>query len=243
VEVATYVSIPGGGGDPWEWHRLVPELERRGHEAIAVRLPSEDVAAGWSEYADAVGASIGHRGEVIVAESMGGFTAPIVCTLRRVDLLVLLNAMIPVPGETFNAWAAFADVRFADVEEPVYYGRDADAALDFRQPLLVSARCPTASRSELGRVRYRRPASDARGTQLGARGVVRSPVKLGSPSDLHATNSSDTSVPRRRSTMLRRAAIDLGTDEMVAGRLARHGAWELMLAKLESLLRSNGDNT
>jgi pimeloyl-ACP methyl ester carboxylesterase len=35
---------------------------------------------------------------------MGGFTAPIVCTRRRVDLLVLLNAMIPTPGETFNAW-------------------------------------------------------------------------------------------------------------------------------------------
>ena len=37
---------------------------------------------------------------------MGGFTAPIVCTRRRVDLLVLLNAMIPMPGETFNAWGA-----------------------------------------------------------------------------------------------------------------------------------------
>jgi hypothetical protein len=35
---------------------------------------------------------------------MGGFTAPIVCTRRRVGLLVLLNAMIPVPGETFSAW-------------------------------------------------------------------------------------------------------------------------------------------
>lgn len=103
--MATYALIPGGGGDPWEWHRLVLELDRRGHDAIAVRLPSEDDAAGWSAYADAVVESIGHRGEVIVvAESMGGFTAPIVCTRRRVDLLVLLNAMIPVPGETFNAW-------------------------------------------------------------------------------------------------------------------------------------------
>jgi pimeloyl-ACP methyl ester carboxylesterase len=35
---------------------------------------------------------------------MGGFTAPIVSTRRPVDLLVLLNAMIPMPGETFNAW-------------------------------------------------------------------------------------------------------------------------------------------
>ena len=105
--MATYVLIPGGGGDPWEWHRLVPELASRGHDAIAIRLPAEDDTAGWSEYADAVVDAIGDRADVIlVAASMGGFTAPIVCTRRRVDLLVLLNAMIPVPGETFNAWGA-----------------------------------------------------------------------------------------------------------------------------------------
>lgn len=103
--MATYALIPGGGGDPWEWHRLVPELASRGQEAVAIRLPAEDDAAGWSEYADAVVDAIGDRADVIlVASSMGGFTAPIVCTRRRVDLLVLLNAMIPVPGETFNAW-------------------------------------------------------------------------------------------------------------------------------------------
>jgi pimeloyl-ACP methyl ester carboxylesterase len=46
---------------------------------------------------------------IVVAESMGAFTAPIVCARRRVDLLVLLNAMIPVPGETFNAWWSNTD--------------------------------------------------------------------------------------------------------------------------------------
>lgn len=103
----TYALIPGGGGDPWEWHRLVRELTARGHEAIAVRLPSDDETASWSEYADAVIDAVGDRGDlVLVAASMGGFTAPIVCARRRVDLLVLLNAMIPVPGETFNAWWA-----------------------------------------------------------------------------------------------------------------------------------------
>jgi hypothetical protein len=64
-----------------------------------VRLPSEDDAAGWSEYADSVVEAVDGAGEVVlVAESMGGFTAPIVCTRRQVDLLVLLNAMIPMPG-------------------------------------------------------------------------------------------------------------------------------------------------
>jgi pimeloyl-ACP methyl ester carboxylesterase len=105
--MATYALIPGGGGDPWEWHRLVPELSTRGHDAIAIRLPAEDGTAGWSEYADAVVDAIGDRaGVILVAASMGGFTAPIVCTRRRVELLVLLNAMIPMPGETFNAWGS-----------------------------------------------------------------------------------------------------------------------------------------
>jgi pimeloyl-ACP methyl ester carboxylesterase len=108
--MATYALVPGGGGDPWEWHRLVPELEARGHEALPIRLPAEDDTAGWAEYADAVVDSLGDRRDiVVVAESMGGFTAPMVCTRRPVDLLVLLNAMIPLPGETFNAWWSNTD--------------------------------------------------------------------------------------------------------------------------------------
>ena len=103
--MATYVLIPGGGGDPWEWHRLVPELVARGHDAIAVRLPAEDDEAGWSEYADTVIEAVADRADlVVVAASMGGFTAPIVCARRRVELLLLLNAMIPAPGESFDAW-------------------------------------------------------------------------------------------------------------------------------------------
>lgn len=105
--MATFALVPGGGGDPWEWHRLVPELETRGYEALAIGLPAEDDGAGWTDYADAVVSVVGERRYVVmVAASMGGFTAPIACARRSVELLVLLNAMIPVPGETFNAWWA-----------------------------------------------------------------------------------------------------------------------------------------
>ena len=101
--MATFALIPGAGGDPWEWHLLVPELEARGHRAIAIQLPSEDETAGWSEYASSVVDALdGLGGVVLVAASMAGFTAPIVCTRRQVDLLVLVNAMIPEPGETFG---------------------------------------------------------------------------------------------------------------------------------------------
>lgn len=108
--MAIYALIPGGGGDPWEWHRLVPELKARGHDALAIRLPADDDSCGWSDYADAVIDAVVDRTDVVlVAASMGGFTAPIVCTRRAVDVLVLLNAMIPVSGETFNAWWSDTD--------------------------------------------------------------------------------------------------------------------------------------
>ena len=105
--MATFVLIPGAGGDPWEWHLLVAELESRGHEALAVRLPSGDDQAGWVEYADAVVAAIGDRRDVVlVAQSLAGFTAPLVAERASVALIVLLNAMIPLPGEPGGEWGA-----------------------------------------------------------------------------------------------------------------------------------------
>lgn len=98
--MTTFILIPGAGGRAWYWHRLVPELEARGHEAIAVELPAGDDAAGFEQYADAVVAAIGDRTDlVVVAQSMAGFTGPLVCARVPVDLLVLLNAMVPAPGE------------------------------------------------------------------------------------------------------------------------------------------------
>jgi pimeloyl-ACP methyl ester carboxylesterase len=103
--VTTFVLVPGAGGQAWYWHRLVPELERRGHRALAVDLPAGDDTAGLAAYTDAVVQAIGSHGPVVlVAQSMGGFTAPLVCARLPVELLVLVNAMIPLPGETGGAW-------------------------------------------------------------------------------------------------------------------------------------------
>lgn len=103
--MATYVLVPGAGGSAWYWHRLVPELRERGHDVVAVDLPAGDDSAGLREYTDTVVAAIGDRTDVVlVAQSMGGLTAPLVCARVSVDLLVLVNAMVPVPGETGGAW-------------------------------------------------------------------------------------------------------------------------------------------
>src|ERR1017187_2656730 len=101
----TYVLIPGAGGAAWYWNRVVPLLQEAGHEAIAVDLPGDDERAGLPEYARLVVDAIGDRDDVvIVAQSLGGFTAPLVAAKVPVGGLVLVNAMIPVPGETPGAW-------------------------------------------------------------------------------------------------------------------------------------------
>jgi hypothetical protein len=103
--MATFVLIPGAGGAAWYWHRVVPLIEDAKHGAIAVDLPGDDETAGLSAYADRVVSAIGKRDDVVlVAQSLGGFTAPLVCERVHVHTLVFVNAMIPVPGETAGNW-------------------------------------------------------------------------------------------------------------------------------------------
>ena len=106
----TFVLIPGAGGLAWEWHLLEPELRALGHDVVAIELPAADDSAGLAEYADTVVEAIGERtGIVLVAHSFAGFTAPLVCERVKVDLLVMLSAMVPLPAETFGDWWSNTD--------------------------------------------------------------------------------------------------------------------------------------
>jgi pimeloyl-ACP methyl ester carboxylesterase len=103
--VTTFGLLPGAGGDAWYWHRVEPELRRNGHDVVAVDLPAADDSAGLTEYVDAAVTAIGDGDHlVLVAQSMAGFTAPLVCDRLEVALLVLVTAMVPVPGESAGAW-------------------------------------------------------------------------------------------------------------------------------------------
>jgi pimeloyl-ACP methyl ester carboxylesterase len=103
--MATYVLIHGASSDSWYWHRVVPLLEALGHDVIAPDLPTDDDSAGVSEYADAVVRAIGARtGLIVVAQSLGGLVAPVVCERVPVDLLILVAAMVPRPGELPGDW-------------------------------------------------------------------------------------------------------------------------------------------
>jgi len=101
----TYLLVPGAGGDAWYWHRVEAELRRRGCDVIAVDLPGDDESAALPEYTEAVVAAAGDRtGLVVAGQSLGAFTASLACARLPVSLLVLVNAMIPSPGETPGEW-------------------------------------------------------------------------------------------------------------------------------------------
>lgn len=126
--MATFVLIHGAGSDSWYWHLVGPKLERLGHRVIAVDLPAGDDSAGLSTYADVVVEATGHRGEwddelVLVAQSMAGFTAPMVCDRVPVDLMVLVAAMVPSPGESGGEWWANTGHAQAKAEAAARDGR------------------------------------------------------------------------------------------------------------------------
>src|ERR1700694_5196467 len=103
--MASFVLVPGAGCMAWYWHCAIPLICAAGHAIIAVDLPADDQHAGLAAYTDIVIRSIAERSDVIlVAQSLAGFTAPLVCARAPVRMVVFVNAMIPEPGETAGAW-------------------------------------------------------------------------------------------------------------------------------------------
>ncbi len=134
--MATFVLIHGAADTAWYWHLVEPELRERGHDVVTMDLPCDDDSAGLAEYADTVVDAIGDRKDlVLVAQSFGGFTAPLVCERVPVDLMVLVAAMIPSPGEAPNDYwtnTGYQSAKLDDVEQPEGMSReDAEAIAVF----------------------------------------------------------------------------------------------------------------
>ena len=152
--MTSFVLVPGAGGDSWYWSRLVPELESRGHEAVAVDIREDDPALGLPEYADITLAAIGSRTDVVlVGQSMGAFTVAVVAERVGPRQIVLMNPMIPVPRETPGEWwdatgsgaaRAAADEaagRSGEFDEETYFLHDLSPEL--RQEAYATARGPS----------------------------------------------------------------------------------------------------
>jgi pimeloyl-ACP methyl ester carboxylesterase len=135
--MATYVLIHGAGSDSWYWHLVAPELRARGHDVVAPDLPGDDDRAGLPEYADTVVDAIGDRTDlVVVGQSLGGLTAPIVCARVQATLLILVAAMIPRPGESPGDWWANTGWEQARRRQAERDGRSTGGAFDAKTEFL-----------------------------------------------------------------------------------------------------------
>ncbi|BBH68731.1 alpha/beta hydrolase [Actinoplanes sp. OR16] len=134
----TYLLVPGAGGNGWIWHLVAERLRAGGHQAITVDLPGADERAGLSGYAEVIVESAGKEGIdgdfggelVVVAHSMGGLSAPLAVDRLPVSRIVLVNAMIPAPGETGGDWWGNTGQEEARRSADRAGGRDPDGPFD-----------------------------------------------------------------------------------------------------------------
>jgi pimeloyl-ACP methyl ester carboxylesterase len=101
------VLVHGAWHDGRCWDPLVRELSARGHRAVAVDLPSAQPGLGCLDYAAVVEAAVAEAAEpcVLVGHSLGGLTVPVVAQRlgpRRVVALMLVAALVPEPGRSFD---------------------------------------------------------------------------------------------------------------------------------------------
>jgi pimeloyl-ACP methyl ester carboxylesterase len=126
----TYVLIPGAGGTARYWFRVAPMLANAGHRVEALDLPNWP-GATLADQADAiVAAGVGADQVVLVAQSMGGFSAPLACDRLSISHLFLVNAMIPMPGETPGQWWDNTGQSQAMRSQDLAAGRDPDSGFD-----------------------------------------------------------------------------------------------------------------
>ncbi|KAA1399383.1 alpha/beta fold hydrolase [Aeromicrobium ginsengisoli] len=127
----TYVLVPGAGGVAAYWALVRRELDGRGLPSIAVDLPGDDPVKGLPAYVDLiVEAAAGIDDVVLVAQSIGGFSGSWAADRLPTSRIVLLNAMIPLPGETAGEWWDATGSGEARRDHDIREGRDPDANFD-----------------------------------------------------------------------------------------------------------------
>jgi pimeloyl-ACP methyl ester carboxylesterase len=101
-----FVLIHGGFHGAWCWQRLIPEIERLGHSAIAIDLPqhgerAQDPTSSVKERADAILEKL-ESGDVLVGHSGGGYDVTFAADRapEKVRHIVYLAAGLPLEGCT-----------------------------------------------------------------------------------------------------------------------------------------------
>lgn len=101
------VLVHGSWGGPLAWERVVPLLNERGIDAVAVELPGRGSSSkkGWrvslADYGNAINDAAGKRPAVVVGHSAGGFAiTQAACSAAAPHrALIYLAAYLPIDGE------------------------------------------------------------------------------------------------------------------------------------------------
>jgi pimeloyl-ACP methyl ester carboxylesterase len=126
----SFVLVPGAGGNAGYWQRVEPLIQQAGFSSVAVSLPNWPGATFDDHAAAIVAAAPGAAHITLVAQSLGAFSAPLTCDRLPVAEIVLLNAMIPAPGETAGEWWDNTGQEEALRANDLRQGRDPEAGFD-----------------------------------------------------------------------------------------------------------------
>jgi pimeloyl-ACP methyl ester carboxylesterase len=102
-----FVLVHGAAHGAWCWERLIPELVKLGHEAVAIDLPGAGERVGEpasiAGYRDAVIDAM-EGGDVLVGHSMGSAVVAVAADARPdlVGHLCLLGGPLPVDGKPLS---------------------------------------------------------------------------------------------------------------------------------------------
>ncbi|SEQ62734.1 alpha/beta fold hydrolase [Microlunatus flavus] len=130
MAVLTFVLLHGAGGTGASWGLVRPRLEAAGHRVLAPDLPNHP-GATFGDQADAVVALARDADPlVLVAQSMGAYAAVLAAERLAPAHLVLLNAMVPAPGESAGDWWDTTGQPEARRAAERTAGRDPDAPFD-----------------------------------------------------------------------------------------------------------------
>lgn len=128
-----FVLIHGGFHGAWCWDRVIPELERLGHEAIALDMPGHGERLGeeitFASRREALVPFI-ETGDVLVGHSGGGYDVTIAAdaVTEKVAHVIYLAAGLPLEGRTIPQSMTMRPEGMEIDEE--FIGGDAGGMLD-----------------------------------------------------------------------------------------------------------------
>jgi pimeloyl-ACP methyl ester carboxylesterase len=102
--MTTFALLHGAWHGAWSWERLLEPLAQRGHGALAIDLPADDLDAGFDAYADIAAGFLAPVDDdvIVVGHSLNGLTAPLVAARRPVRAAVYLCAFLPLEGKSLD---------------------------------------------------------------------------------------------------------------------------------------------